>query len=115
MIDVTWLAEAATVVTVLLAKTVLLSELLPSFVDFFFFCMNKHKENKHKELQTHVQLHSYDLAGKTDVVAMAPNALGSAAMKGYRLFRKDVLERQGGGVPLYERAAGMHRTLPGHG
>lgn len=49
------------------------------------------------------------------MVAMAPNALGRAAMKGYRLFRKDVLERQGGGVPLYERAAGMHRTLPGHG
>lgn len=37
LIDITWLAEAATVVTVILAKTVILSELLPSFVGFFFF------------------------------------------------------------------------------
>lgn len=33
LIDVTWLAQAAIVVTVILAKTVLLSELLPSFVE----------------------------------------------------------------------------------
>lgn len=36
-------------------------------------------------------------------------------MEGYRLFRKDKPGRQGGGVAIYETAAGVHAGLPGDG
>ena len=58
--------------------------------------------NKQEELEAIVQQASYDLVAITEMWwDHSPN--WSAAMTGYRLFRRDRQHRRGGGVALYIR------------
>ena len=58
--------------------------------------------NKQEELEVCVQLQGYDLTRITEMCWDSSHNW-SAAMDGYKLFRKDRLGRQGGETVLYMR------------